>query len=318
MCDTPSWTTTSTQTNNTALLDSGASLHLLRTDAPYELSILQNGAKTVTIPNGKTMTTTKTVKLALDNLPNIAKIANILPGLHNNLISVAALCKAGCSVKFTTNDCLVLYKNKVVLRGWRDSTNNLWRVPLTSNKDEQQSSQAHSIYECEQTSQLIKFYHAAAFSPTKMTWLKAVQNGYFRGWPGLTPDAIKKHIHTEEATIMGHLNQKQQGLRSTKTNNNHTDDCPQEPNNEKTNEVYIAMEDVQGKLYSDQTGAFPRTSRRGNKYLAIFYAYDANYIRAVPLKSKTAAELQTAYEDVYTELTAKGFKPMLHKFDTVH
>ena len=48
------------------------------------------------------------------------------------------------------------------------------------------------------------------------------------------------------------------------------DTVTQEPNNEKTNEVYIALEEVRGKVYRNQTGKSPRTLNRGMKYVMIF------------------------------------------------
>ena len=69
---------------------------------------------------------------------------------------------------------------------------------------------------------------------------------------------------------MGHLNQSNQGIRSTKTKQFTQGDAQidipnQENNNKKTHHVYIAMEDIKGKIYSNQTGKFPQTSSRGMK-----------------------------------------------------
>ena len=89
----------------------------------------------------------------------------------------------------------------------------------------------------------------------------------------------------------------------------------QEENNQKTHHVYIALEDIEGKIFSDQTGKFPRTSSRGMKYVMIFYIYDANAIIAYPLRNRTAKEMLETYQDLYQKLTKLGFKPKLHKLD---
>ena len=148
------------------------------------------------------------------------------------------------------------------------------------NKTSTTSEIANSIYDCKSEEQLVKFYHAVCGSPPKSTWVQAITNKFLRGWPGLTAKNAAKYITVENATVKGHLDQKSQGLRSTKPkiekNNAKSEikiepDTPlQEPNNEKTNEVYIALEDIDGKIYSDQTGKFPRTSNRGMKYVMIF------------------------------------------------
>jgi hypothetical protein len=60
----------------------------------------------------------------------------------------------------------------------------------------------------------------------------------------------------------------------------------QEPRNEKTRIIYMSTMKAEGLIASDQTGMFPRTSNRGNKYICIFYVYDSNFIKGVPIKSR--------------------------------
>ena len=119
------------------------------------------------------------------------------------------------------------------------------------------------IYDCANIEQLTHFYHACCFSPVADTWINAINSGYFRGWPQLTAKNVRCYIKNKPATIMGNLQQCKQGVRSTKTIDNDTnnkDVMPnQEPNNKKTHLVFIALEDIEGKIYSDQTGKFPRT-----------------------------------------------------------
>ena len=58
----------------------------------------------------------------------------------------------------------------------------------------------NSIYKCGNTKELIRYYHAAFFSPTKNRMLAAKRLGYFRGCPGLTRKAINNHLGVETAT----------------------------------------------------------------------------------------------------------------------
>eukprot|EP00957_Ditylum_brightwellii_P103618 7894225-Ditylum_brightwellii.AAC.1 len=69
----------------------------------------------------------------------------------------------------------------------------------------------------------------------------------------------------------------------------------QEPGNIKTNIIFAALEEVDGRIYSDQTGAFPKISNRGNRYVMVFYVYDANQIQGIPIKNRTTAEFQHVY-----------------------
>ena len=68
-------------------------------------------------------------------------------------------------------------------------------------------------------------------------------------------------------------------------------------------------------LFSNQFGRFPITSNRGSKYVVIFYIYDANFFKSVPIKSRSKEELLRAYRLVYAYLTTWGFRPQLHKMD---
>ena len=73
---------------------------------------------------------------------------------------------------------------------------------------------------------------------------------------------------------------------------------------EKTHDLFIAMEEVTRKIYTDQTGRFPHTSSRGMKYIMVINIYDANYVWGVPLKNRSAAEMLQAYKKVYSTLHA--------------
>ena len=52
-------------------------------------------------------------------------------------------------------------------------------------------------------------------------------------------------------------------------------------------------------IASDQTGALPRVSTRGNKYMCVFYIYDATYIKGIAIKSRHRIDLLSAYQKVY-------------------
>eukprot|EP00957_Ditylum_brightwellii_P033512 2539545-Ditylum_brightwellii.AAC.1 len=58
----------------------------------------------------------------------------------------------------------------------------------------------------------------------------------------------------------------------------------QEQGNFKTNYVFATVEQIDGKVYSNQAGAFPRASNRGNRHVMILYVYDANCIKGIPIK----------------------------------
>ena len=92
-------------------------------------------------------------------------------------------------------------------------------------------------------------------------------------------------------------------------------DPAQEPNNERTHEVYISLEEIEGKIYSDQIGRFPRTSNCRMKYVMIFYIYDANYVKGIPIQNCIEDEFLLKYEETCAKLTNKGYCP---KFNNIN
>ena len=138
------------------------------------------------------MRTTNVVKLNLPSLPEEAKTAHRLPGLTNNLISAPILCDAGCEIIFSKKKVSVKKDDKLIMEGWRDPLNRLWRVPLDTTPSRTETNNyfapltsepnlAQALYECESEKELIHFYHAICFSPTKSTWTTAIRKGFFRG-----------------------------------------------------------------------------------------------------------------------------------------
>ena len=173
---------------------------------------------------------------------------------------------------------------------------------------------SNNIDECETTCQLIQFYHATMGYPCTSTLCKAITAGYFKGWPGLTAARVRRFIKVVEETEMGHMNQQHQCTQSTKPipiNPNTMEELPQLPNNDRNHHVYMTITDLDGKLYSNQTGRFPITSNRSNCYVVIFYAVDGNYIKAYPIKSYHRSQLLKAYDDVYAFLIVRGHQTQL-------
>jgi hypothetical protein len=83
----------------------------------------------------------------------------------------------------------------------------------------------------------------------------------------------------------------------------------------RINMIYVKAIEATGQIYTDQTGRFPTTSSRGNKYVMILYDYDSNAILAEPLKSKSEGEMIRAYTKLHEYLTDRGLKPRLQKLD---
>jgi hypothetical protein len=144
--------------------------------------------------------------------------------------------------------------------------------------------------------------------------LQAVKDGNLITLPGLAEDAINKHLKLTPATAMGHINQRRQNIRSTSKRPIADEQRPDTDLGTKTHLVYAVIVD-QGQLYTDLTGKFPVRSSKGNSYVMVCYVYDCNYVKVIPMKSRSASEWVKAYDTIHQELTVKGFKPKLQTLD---
>jgi hypothetical protein len=103
---------------------------------------------------------------------------------------------------------------------------------------------------------LIKYLHAACFSPVKSTWIKAIKNGNFSSWLGLNEHSVEKYLSKSTSTAKGHLHQQRQYARTTKIKDAQLLDSETDQDRGiKTQFVYAAAIDA-GQIYMDQKGRF--------------------------------------------------------------
>lgn len=119
-------------------------------------------------------------------------------------------------------------EGEAVMTGWRCPQTRLWRVPLkqkwsnlntetlllsveateiimSKRKDAKPTDFVNSVYELPNLEQVIAWYHVAASYPTKATWLKAIEVGFYATWPMLTAEAVRKHYPKAKETPKGHM-----------------------------------------------------------------------------------------------------------------
>ena len=254
------------------------------------------------LPDGSSLIATQKATLPFPQVPTEARDAFIVKNMQKNLLSIGKLCDAGCTAIFKNEHVKILRNEKVILEGTRNPQNGLWEVPL-------QAETCNMTYMSRNTRDMIRFMHAALGSPAISTLNKAIKLGYFKSWPGLTVQNVNQHIKFNDAMTKGHLDRVRQHLRSTKAQSE--DDVHQE---QKQHCAFAMVEDI-GKIYTDQTGAFPCLSSRGNRYVFILYHYDTNAILAEPIKNRTAGELVAAHDKLVQTLVQRGYSPTLHILD---
>jgi hypothetical protein len=122
----------------------------------------------------------------------------------------------------------------------------------------------------------------------------------------MTPQNISQHFPESDETQNGHMKQTKQGVRSTKI----VDEDAMlgvKHHQPKHKDVYLMVFDPTKKsMFSNQTGKFPITSARGNKYINVTVELDGNYIDGEPLQSRSAKSLTKAYQAIFQRWKATG------------
>jgi hypothetical protein len=203
--------------HETAIVDSGCTGHFLLVTAPYLNKVKSRNPLTVRLPKGATMESSHTADLDIPELNAAASKAHVFPGMaHYSLLLVGQLCEEGYIVTFRQDTVAIcISESSELLSGPRDETTGLWRINLKHNNKHKPDPIANTVYKLRNTGALIHYLHKAFFSPTKAAMLQAVKDGHLITWPGLTEDAINKHLILTPATAIGHMNQRRQNIRST-------------------------------------------------------------------------------------------------------
>eukprot|EP00804_Cyclotella_cryptica_P008147 CCRYP_004624-RA/>CCRYP_004624-RA protein AED:0.13 eAED:0.13 QI:0/0/0/1/0/0/3/0/1209 len=302
-----------------ALLDSGATSSFVQSEQDVQLT--GKSDKMVRAAHGGLMPASSTGLLALTKLRKGARKALVVPGLKPKaLMSVSPLANNGYTTIFhphkqgvtvhDTDSFTLTLKSPPVLQGCRKEA-GLWTVPLTDKTTVSQSQNvdeaALSVYDLPSTKEVVRFLHAALGFPTKATLLTAARNGNLVTFPGLTPDNINKHFPESDETPKGHMRQTRQGVRSTKVPDKDALLEAKPKPGIKHKDVYLRVFDATRKpMYTDQSGPFPRNSRRNNQYIMIAVELDGNHIDAEPLKTRKAKDLTEAYQRIYQRWKATG------------
>jgi hypothetical protein len=102
-----------------------------------------------------------------------------------------------------------------------------------------------------------------------------------------------------DKTIMGHLAQQCQNVRSAKPKQ----PMPAPPVTTPTNQVYVMTQPL-SKLFTDDTGRFPVRACSGNQYVMIAFHADGNLILKQAFKTKSNCHHITTYNAIMTRLAA--------------
>jgi hypothetical protein len=74
----------------------------------------------------------------------------------------------------------------------------------------------------------------------------------------------------------------------------------------KLNVIFMQVEDLNEEIHTNQTGAFPHTSQRGNRYIMVAIHLDANYIFTKLMKNRTEGEMIRVYQKILNRMKTAG------------
>ena len=316
---------------STMVVDSGATSSFVRPEE--NLPITGPSDKVVALPDGSTKQATHTAILPFESLSDEARRADVLPGLRpNSLVSVGKLADSDYTTMFhprgegvtvhEKNSFRIQLLRKPVLQGWRDA-NGLWRLSRDDQKPTIRVSRskqevAANVYSLPSMPQTIRYLHAAAGFPTKDSWIKAIKNGNYATWPGITAEAVNRHFPESIETQKGHMKKQRQNVRSTKQKLI-VDETSEESELTRTitkQNILVKVINASETVFTDQTGRFPIQSNRGNTSLMVFYDIDANYIDAEPIRNHADPQMIGAYQKLWVRINrGRKIKPNLHILD---
>jgi hypothetical protein len=188
---------------------------------------------------------------------------------NHSLLSAGQLCDECYIITFKQDTVTICdSENSQILSGPQDLSTGLWRINLRQTHNHKSEPIANNVYALRNTGALVHYLHKALFILTKSAMLQEVKDGHLITWPGLTEDAINKHLKVTPATAMGHMNQRRQNILSTSKAKIEKQPTPYADLGTKTHLVYAVVVD-QGQLCTDLTGKFPVRSSKGNSYVMV-------------------------------------------------
>ncbi len=131
---------------------------------------------------------------------------------------------------FTKARCEVIYNEKVILRGSKDPSTDLWTLPINATKDDSKeivgkpngnpgvidnservdlATFTHSI---QTRVNSVRFAHQSLGNPKISALLKATRQGFVCGCPNMSAKLILKYLNPSPATAKGHMKRPRHGI----------------------------------------------------------------------------------------------------------
>ncbi len=131
----PQYLNAITIATNQAIADTGATSIFIMDGVEVENRRITKKPLIISLPDGRKVRLTHECDINMPGLP-CTLTGHIVPTLAvASLIGIRPLCKAGCKVIFDDKKCEVVYKEKVILRGFKDASTDLWMLPIPTKRN---------------------------------------------------------------------------------------------------------------------------------------------------------------------------------------
>jgi hypothetical protein len=158
---------------------------------------------------------------------------------------------------------------------------------------------------------LVSFYHVCLGFPVKQMWLDAIKAGNCDTFDGLTYSNVARYCPDANKTILGHLAQQRQNVRSTKPKRPTPLSPPAlpsaapSPEGMLSNQVFIKVYPL-SRLHTNNMGRFPIRARSGKQHILIAFHADGNLILQQGFKSKSDRHQIAGQQCHYNTPGSKG------------
>ena len=201
-----------TQSNHqdTGVADSGASNIFFAKEAPIQNF---NAAAPKVHVGMATVQLQESIGTGIPGLPHLPsdfpRTVQVMPSLKHKFIGLGIICDSDCNF-FFTKQYFVVYQTQqqLLITGWREPNGaKLWRISLPLSPSNistpptnttRESLQTFSTYDLMSVKALVRYFHAAAGSPVRNTWLQAIKYGNQYSWPGLTSANTDKYCPSSD------------------------------------------------------------------------------------------------------------------------
>jgi len=330
-------------TENLICADSGANKTLIRQSDAVAANLTVQPTSiplNVQFPDGVIAQSTGITEIALP-ATDVTVPAHVFPDekLNQSLFSIVDVTDKGYDVTFKRDGVAIQYQGAPIYFQEKLPTDLFWKLPISLVQSESQKPVAciaNSAVALPSDNDFVAFMHAAFGSPCVSTFLRALRRNWLDTIPRLTAALVSANRPTSIATALGHLDQKRQGIDSTRiTRSSSPGDSsppaptsldldldqtdPLDPHDPDGVDPYVPAQPppLFCKLFTtadiDASGRFPVPSSRRNEYMLL--SYFKGYVHVEPLPSRHDTAYIDAYKRTYDHWTQFGPVPDIVRLD---